>query len=414
MKSSNRSVPVGSLLIILLAFAVATPLLGQNLKPTVTPAYHHDVSPPVSQLVGSAPASSPSGQVTIPLRPTRPLPGSNAPVGEDAALQKLPLPLVGTTNGLNFEGVSANGFAPPDTNGSVGLTQFVQITNVEFAVYDKTTGATLLGPALINTVWSGFGGDCDTGGNGGDPVVLWDKAAQRWVISQLSGTYASWCMAVSQTSDATGSYYRYAFSSGSNLDDYPKVGVWPDAYYRATNSFLNGSSFIGAKACAYDRTSMLTGGSANAVCFQESSAVASLLPSDVDGNTPPPSGSPNYYLELLSSSTLGIFQFHVDFAIPANSTFTGPTTITVASYSELGTVPQPPGDGTQLDSLSDRLMFRLAYRNFGTYEALVVTHSVTAGSSGGARWYEIHSPGSSPTVYQQGTFAPDSTYRWMG
>jgi hypothetical protein len=414
MKTSKRSVPVGSLLIILLAFAVATPLLGQNLKLTVTPAYHHDVSPPLSQLVGSLPASSPSGQVTIPLRPTRPLPGSNAPVGEDAALQKLPLPLVGTTNGLNFEGVSANGFAPPDTNGSVGLTQFVQITNVEFAVYDKTSGGILHGPALINSIWSGFGGDCDTGGNGGDPVAIWDKAAQRWVISQLAGNYNSWCMAVSQTSDATGSYYRYAFSSGGNLDDYPKVGVWPDAYYRATNTFQNKSNFIGAKACAFDRANMLSGGPANEICFQESSAVASLLPSDLDGNTPPPNGSPNYYLELLSTTTLGIFQFHVDFAVPANSTFTGPTTISVASYSELGSVPQPPGDGTQLDSLSDRLMFRLAYRNFGAYEALVVTHSVTAGSSGGARWYEIHSPGNSPTVFQQGTFAPDSTYRWMG
>jgi hypothetical protein len=412
MKSSNRSVAVGSLLIILLAFVVATPMLAQKLKPTVTPAYHHDVSPPLSQLVGSAPASAPTGQVIIPLRPTRPLPGSELPSGEDTVLQKLPLPLVGTISGLDFEGVSANGYAPPDTNGSAGLTQYFQITNVEFAIYDKTSGGILLGPALINSIWSGFGGDCDTGGNGGDPVVVFDKLAQRWVVSQLSGTYNSWCMAVSQTSDATGSYYRYAFSSGGHVDDYPKVGVWPDAYYRATNTFDGG--FDGANACAFDRANMLSGGAANEICFQESSAVASLLPSDLDGATPPPSGSPNYYVELLSTTTLGIFQFHVDFAIPANSTFTGPTTITVASYGELGSVPQPPGDGTQLDSLGDRLMFRLAYRNFGTYEALVVTHSVTAGSAGGARWYEIHSPGSSPTVYQQGTFAPDSTYRWMG
>jgi hypothetical protein len=315
---------------------------------------------------------------------------------------------------LNFEGVSANGYAPPDTNGSVGTTQFVQITNVEYAVYDKTSGATLLGPALIHTVWTGFGGDCETSGDGGDPIAIFDKAAQRWVISQLAGNYNSWCMAVSQSSDATGAYYRYAFSSGGNLDDYPKLGVWPDAYYRATNTFQNKSTFIGANACAFDRANMLSGGAANEICFQETSAVASLLPSDVDGTTAPPSGEPDFFVELLSSTSLGLFTYHVDFVNPANSTFTGPTTITVASYSELGSVPQPPGDGTQLDSLGDRLMFRLAYRNFGSYEALVVTHSVTAGSSGGARWYEIHDPNGTPTVFQQGTFAPDSTYRWMG
>jgi hypothetical protein len=159
------------------------------------------------------------------------LPGPELPAGEDSVLQTLSLPLVGTINKLNFEGVGANGYAPPDTNGSIGLTQFVQITNVEFAVYDKNSGATLLGPALINSLWTGFGGDCETAGNGGDPVAVFDKLAQRWVISQLAGNYNSWCMAVSQTSDATGSYYRYAFSSGGNLDDYPKVGVWPDAYY---------------------------------------------------------------------------------------------------------------------------------------------------------------------------------------
>jgi hypothetical protein len=319
--------------------------------------------------------------------------------------------LVNTIPGLNFDGVSANGFAPPDTNGSVGSTQFFQITNVEFAIYDKTNGNILLGPALIHTLWNGFGGDCDSA-DGGDPVVLWDKAAQRWVVSQLSGTYSNWCMAVSQTSDATGSYYRYAFSSGGNLDDYPKVGIWPDGYYRATNTF-NGNSFRGANACALDRALMLSGGNANEICFQQNTSVASLLPSDLDGTTAPPSGEPNFFVELSSSNSLGLFKFHVDFSNPANSTFTGPTSITVASYTQAGSIPQPSG-GTALDSLGDRLMFRLAYRNFGSHEALVVNHSVGAGSVVGARWYEIRSPNGTPTLFQQGTFSPDSTYRWMG
>ena len=393
--------------------AMALAALAQS-GPTVRHAIKHDVSRPLSEMVAATPR--PQGGVNVeiePPRPTRPLPtGPGASTGRDSALQTAPLPLVNTVPGLNFDGVGANGYAPPDTNGSVGATQFFQITNVEFAIYDKTSGNILLGPALIHSLWDGFGGDCDTN-DGGDPVVLWDKAAQRWVVSQLSGTYTNWCMAVSTSADATGTYYRYAFSSGGNLDDYPKVGVWPDAYYRATNSFQNGQNFIGANACALDRALMLTGGAANEICFQQNATVASLLPSDVDGNTAPPSGEPNFFVELFDTSDLGLFQFHVDFTNPANSTFTGPTTIPVASFTEPTGIPQPAG-GSTLDTLGDRLMFRLAYRNLGDHEALVVNHAVVAGSVVGERWYEIRSPNGTPTLFQQGTFAPDSTYRWMG
>jgi hypothetical protein len=136
-----------------------------------------------------------------------------------------------------------------------------------------------------------------------------------------------------------------------------------------------------------------------------------------DGSTAPPSGEPNLYLELKDTTHLGLFKFHVDFTNPPNSTFTGPTTISVASYGEAcggGTCIPQEGTSEQLDSLGDRLMFRNAYRNLNGTEYLVVDHSVTAGSSVGARWYQITDPNGTPTVAQQGTFAPDSTYRWMG
>lgn len=414
MKFKLRGNVVCGLAVLVLAM-VAPPVLAQNGTPIVIVATHHDVSPPLSQLVGSGPVP-PQPREAEPVLPTRPLPGSDQPAGEDSVLQTLPLPLVNTTAGLNFDGVGANGSAPPDTNGSIGATQYVQITNVEFAVYNKSTGGILLGPALINSVWNGFGGACSNG-NGGDPVVLWDKAAQRWVISQLASTYRDWCMAVSQTSDATGSYYRYAFNYGSYLPDYPKLGVWSDAYYWSANMFLNGNSFSGANACAFNRTSMLSGGSASAICFQQNGSVASLLPSDIDGNTAPPSGEPAFFLELATTSSLGLFKFHVDFTNPSNSTFTGPTTISVPTFSEAcggGTCIPQSGTTQQLDSLGDRLMFRLAYRNSGSTESLLVTHSVTAGSVTGTRWYEIRSPNGTPNLYQSGTFAPDSTYRWMG
>ena len=418
MESKFASVTPRVFPVLFMALAVTVPATAQEggPKPIVISPTYHDVSPPLRDMVASALAESPSGQHIIPLRPTPPLPGAGAPPREDSVLQTLTLPLVATTNRLNFDGVSANGSAPPDTNGSVGTTQFVQMTNVEFAVYDKTSGTLLMGPAQIHTIWTSFGGDC-ANGDGGDPVVVFDKAAQRWVVSQLSGSYASWCMAVSQTSDATGSYYRYAFSSGSNLADYPKLGVWPDAYYWSSNTFRNGSIFIGAQVCAFDRANMLSGGAANAICFQENSSVASLLPADLDGNTAPPAGEPNLYLELYDTTHLGLFKFHVDFTNPPNSTFTGPTTISVASFSEAcggGTCIPQLGTSQQLDSLGDRLMFRNAYRNLNGTEYLVVGHSVTAGSSVGARWYQIRNPNGSPAVAQQGTFAPDSTYRWMG
>ncbi len=179
---------------------------------------------------------------------------------------------------------------------------------------------------------------------------------------------------------------------------------------------FNGNTFVGADACAYNRTAMLAGSAATQVCFQQGSSVGGLLPSDIDGTTAPPAGSPNYML-YFGTNNLNLFKFHVDFTTPSNSTFTGPTVIPVAAFSPLcggGTCVPQSGTTQQLDSLADRLMYRLAYRNFGTHESLVVNHSVTAGSSGGVRWYEIQNPSGTPTVAQQSTFAPDSNYRWMG
>jgi hypothetical protein len=290
--------------------------------------------------------------------------------------------------------------------------------NTSFAVFNKFAGSVLYGPVAGNTLWQGFGGVCETT-NDGDPIVQYDKSAQRWVLSQLSVTGGAYyeCVAVSTTSDATGSYYRYAFPMPA-FNDYPKMGVWSDAYYMSFNLFQDESGpFLGAYACALDRANMLVGATTRAtVCFQLSSAYGGLLPSDLDGRTAPPSGSPDYFVNL-GSNALNLWQFHVDFDTPANSTFTGPTSIPVAAFSLAcnggACVPQP-NSFQILDSLGDRLMYRLAYRNFGDHESIVASHSVAAGNSVGVRWYEIRSPGGMPTVYQQGTFSPDSTYRWMG
>jgi hypothetical protein len=328
------------------------------------------------------------------------------------------MPLVSTTAGLNFDGATANGSAPPDTNGAVGANQFVQWVNTEFTVFDKSTGQVLYGPTAGNSLWTGFGGGCEFS-NDGDIVAQYDKANNRWVMSQfaIQSTPYLQCVAVSTSSDATGSYNRYAFQQ-PNFNDYPKIGIWPDAYYVSFNMFDDFNNFIGSRACAFDSASMRAGLAATQQCFQLSQNFGGLLPSDVDGTTPPPAGSPNYYVAYDGDlASLDVWQFHIDFQNSGNTTFAGPVNVPVAAFTEAcggGTCIPQPGTTQTLDSLGDRLMYRLAYRNFGDHEALVVNHSVTSGSSVGVRWYEIRSPGSSPTIYQAGTFAPDSSYRWMG
>ena len=322
--------------------------------------------------------------------------------------------------GQGFAGFTVQ-YAPPDTNGAVGPNNFLQTVNVSFAVFGKT-GSLVYGPAKINTLFTGFGGLCETD-NDGDPSVVYDQLADRWLITQfaVSGANGSSipyleCIAISTSGDPTGTYYRYSFPR-SYFPDYPKLGLWPDAYYMSTNDF-SGNSFAGATTWAFDRAKMLAGAPATAQLFHLSFLYGGLLPSTLDGRSLPPAGAPNYFLALNDSSSLALWKFHVDFANSANSMLTGPITIPVAGYTELcngGTCVPQAGTTQQLDSLADRVMYRLAYRNFGDHEALVVNHSVapTAGG-GGIRWYEIRSPGGTPTVYQQSTYVPDARYRWMG
>ncbi len=332
-------------------------------------------------------------------------------------LQEAPQPLAPAPL-VNFDGVgNVAGVYPPDTNGDVGPNHYVQMVNLHLQIWNKS-GVSLYGPVASNTIWSGFGGSCQTR-NDGDPVVLYDQMADRWILSQFtaSNPYGE-CVAVSTTGDPTGSYYRYFFQfSTSVFYDYPKLGIWPDGYYLTANRFT--SLFQGASAIALERDKMLTGQTARFVEFKTNTAYGSLLPTDLDGSTLPPAGSPNFIMEM-GSTAMHMWKFKVDWVTTANSTLTGPSTINVAAYNALcsstrSCVPQP-GTSVKLDGLGDRLMHRLAYRNFGSYESLVVSHSVNVASSGtqaGFRWYEVRSPNGTPAIYQQGSFAPNADHRWM-
>jgi hypothetical protein len=348
----------------------------------------------------------------------------------DPVVQKSATTGAAVTAGLGFDGIGVGlgnyspRWAPPDTTGAVGATQYVQWVNTDIAVFDKTTGALASGfPKPGNSLFAGMGGACETS-NDGDPIVQYDKAANRWVLSQFAvpgGTAGYWqCVAVSQTSDATGAYFRYAFPY-TQFNDYPKMGVWSDGYYITFNMFTN--TFQGAKVCAYDRARMIAGVSATQQCFQLSTSFASLLPADIDGSTAPPAGAPNYLVNRLTNA-LGFWKFDVDWATPANTTLTGPTQIPVAAYNAAcsggACVPQA-GTSQKLDSLADRLMFRLAYRNIGGVERMVVNHSVQVNATNkrnsgnaGVRWYEIRGMAGTPSIVQQSSYSPDTKFRWMG
>lgn len=289
-------------------FAVSPQPLGQYLK-TLPPIPHHD-------WIIRKEHETPNHMTKIYDLPD--------PVIQDSDESPATLPV---TLGFNFDGpdgAQSGNVIPPDTNGAVGDKQFFLITNFAFQIFDKTTGKSETAPALIHTIWNGFGGQCGTE-DGGDPVVLYDKMANRWMVEQLE-YFSSYqiCMAVSQTDDATGKYNLYAFTFANGLTDYPKLGIWPDAYYLAFNFFGPGDG----EPCAMDRTTMINGGSnPTLICFTPNSSDMGFLPSDVDGATMPPSGAPNHYVELgNSNTTIKEYDFHVDFAHPKNSTFTGPNT----------------------------------------------------------------------------------------
>jgi Secretion system C-terminal sorting domain/Viral BACON domain len=331
----------------------------------------------------------------------------------------------------NFEGIgNLSGVYPPDTQGDVGPDKYIQVVNMNFAVYSKT-GTIILGPAAISTIFAGIPPPWN-GTNSGDPVVLYDQAASRWIISEFSlpsGNYAE-LVAISQTSDPTGAWYRYVFQFGNNMPDYPKFGIWPDGYYLSVNQFVGGYSWGGVGACALERAKMLTGDvTAQMVYFDlgASGDPESMLPSDWDGTTPPNANEPNYftYFNDWSSTTedyLKIWQFQVDWTTTANSTFseayslvTSPFDSQLCGATRGRCIPQP-GTSIKLESLSDRLMYRLQYRNFGSYRAMVTNHTVDVDGTGlgGIRWYELRNTGSAWTIYQQGTYSPDASTRWMG
>jgi carboxypeptidase family protein len=430
-----------------------------SLKPTVFKSVLNGVSGSVRDLPAKPPTVRDFEHELPPVKPAREVPADFV----DQAVQKVLGPTAMATPIVSFDGLNqeeaCGGCIPPDPTGAVGPTQYVQMANSAFSVYAKN-GTRLSGPTPINQLFQSFppGNVCrDT--NNGDPVVVYDQLADRWLLSQFAFPFDAnnnpikpWdeCIAISQGPDATGPYYIYDFHlSDTKFHDYPHIGLWPDAYYMATHEFLAPDfNYAGAAAIAFERDKMLKGQPAQLVIFDLgnlpapfNTAYGGHLPSNLDGFNLPPAGAPNYFVEVDSATelppaaALRIWKFHVDWVSPANSTFgiaSQPnSTLTVANFARppcslagervyiSGCVPQL-GDPSQLDPIGDRLMYRLVYRNFGDHESLVLNHTVVADATTGQmgpRWYEVRDPGGLPAIAQQSTFAPSGPtdlYRFVG
>jgi hypothetical protein len=466
-----RTKPSGPRVLSLVAvfLLIATVAVAQNtpgaapLKPKFSQAVAFDVSLPLRVLAATPFRIAPVGpsQEPVEIRPERGPVVKDRGYSSDGALQTRgsfgPALQIPATS-ANFEGLSNQdnfnifGFRvnPPDPNGAVGPNHYVEIINLVFGVYSKT-GTLLLGPIDTGTLWAGFAlPDCTD--PSGDPIVLYDQFADRWLLTQFTTrgpTYYD-CVAISTTGDPTGSYYRYAFSTGVNFPDYPKYGVWTDSYVITTREFGPTIEY-GIGVYGLEKNKMINGQPARNVHFFIDGNIPGqlplvgdgLLPANVDGKQKPMTDTA---IPLVGTQddgggygatfdAINIWDLLVKWRSTPIATLSLNTQLPTAAFDSIypcGVVPGslPPSsrdclpepgitDGSRfLDILSyrQRPTWRLAYRNFKVYEALVTNQSVEATPGmAGVRWYEIRRTGVTYSLFQQGTYAPsDGIHRWMG
>ena len=433
---------------LLLAASVPTAAAAQpegRSSPGVKgPIIGEKVKPKLSKAVRDLPAVPPGGSKGNPLISDATVDTSNVPGVVDPAAQFGIFALTELGNPIvNVAG--QGGSNPNDTNGDVGPNDYVQMINSTFRIFDKQ-GVPRGPAAAISTLWTSVNpadtSECATQ-NAGDPVVLYDNLADRWLLSQfardLTGPPGGGfiCIAISQTADPTGQYHLYQFRT-QRFPDYYKVGAWPDGYYISAN--LGGPNT--AMANVYDRANMLNGNPAGSVQFEVASFAGNfdaLMPSDVDGTTNPPAGTPNFLYRPHDTAVASapapfdnveMWEFHTDWVVPASSSITGPTFVPTAPFNSTtcgyvfptDCVPQP-GTAQLITAIPLAGMFRFPYRNYGDREVLAGNFTVDAnGADGvGIRWFILERTGGGPwAVATEGTYAPQPVgapafvHRWMG
>ncbi len=413
-------------------------------KPTVGKAVAFDSTPPLAEMKPHKPTAT-EAPPNVGERGGGP--PSDKPHKKDGALQTavttaaMPAPLLTFEGPNNADNLRIFGFRvnPPDPNGDVGMQQYVAMTNLTFAVYSKT-GTLLFGPADTGTLWQGFAVE-DCTDPSGDPIVLYDDISNRGILTPFTtrGPEYFHCVAVSQTQDALGPYYRYAFSTGLNFPDYPKYGVMPNGLFITAREFDPADNeSIGIYGI--NRYKLIVGDpSPEIVKFQLTGPPYlvgdGLLPADLDGKRLPPPGSPEYFLGSMDDDAfdgapfdaLNMFHLFVKWDDPGSATFDFVKSVPISEYDTIfpcapgsrDCLPQPgivnPAQYLDILSYRQRPVWRLQYRNFKTYETLVTNQSVEARPGiAGLRWWELRNP-LDPVLYQEGTWSPnDGIHRWMG
>jgi hypothetical protein len=398
---------------------------------TVSTDAHHDVSPVLRTIIPVKNPALPKRTILAPL-PADKRSGSDAAAAAAGLKPELVNGVTGaatTLSSFNIAGVGNyfngpdGGFTPAttpsDATGAVGTTEYLQWVDDSFAVFSKATGATLYGPVAGNTLWSGFGGPCETD-NDGQPTVNFDKLAQRWVVSQravISGPPYYQCLAVSTTSDATGTWNRYSFQISdfnapwTNLN--AKLGVWWDAYYMAFDMY-SGSTFEGTKFCALNRAKMLTGQGAGLQCIQLGNEYYSPIISDIDGAMAPPYGTPAYFAaDDLSYYALDFFKFHVSWTDSQQTTLSLAILLPEPTYGIACATPcmEQPNQMT-LNPHGSHVLGRMPYRNYGTYQSLLAVENAETVTT--PIFYETRVASNGDLyMYQEGEFKTNSpSYRF--
>ena len=351
-----------------------------------------------------------------------PYASSSAPFGNDPVWQKIQGKRNKTQNraaNLNFAGQDSP-YTVSDCNGAVGPNHYMQAVNTTYAIWDKS-GNQVVAPTDFNTLFEGVTGATN---NDGDPIVLYDEQADRWLVAEFSLPYSNNYMliAVSTSNDPTGTWYRWSFDV-ADMPDYEKFGIWRDGYYMSTNNGGNDDTYV------FERDIMLAGGSdPQMVGFTNNNRPDSqfhcLEPLDNDGQFAP-TGTPGQFITINDDAwnngtdELWIFELSVNWANTSASTFERTQQITVADFdsnfgSSWDNIAQK-GTNQKVDAVPQVLMFRAQYRNFGTTQTIVCAHSVDVDDTdhAGIRWYELESTGGDWSIRQQGTYAPDSHSRWI-
>ena len=392
-------------------------------KPVIIKSNYFDVSPPLRDMIqdvnAKADMSWKDGVVKNTLNVYSNTNDNYEPTSVSPITQTYFGQVMTDTTLQNFEGVGMSGYLPPDTDGDVGPNNYFQVTNVRFSIYDKT-GVKLVGPLQNSSIFAGM----PHNNNDGDAIVLYDENADRWLFSQFSlpnfpnGPFYE-NVAISQTADPLGAWYRYQFTF-TNMPDYPKLSVWGDGYYMTIRQFTAGSTnWISPAVVAMDRTLMLTGvPAATMVMFNLPSSSEGPQAADCDSEFPPDTTPcPVCYLVSGTNASIKVNHFHVDWTTPANSSFTLANTVPISAFSTLSgnAIPQK-GTSQKVDAMSGkRIMFRMPFRKFTDHWSMLLnTTEKLTGAQAAIRWMEIRNTGSGWSLYQEGTYAPDANHRWMG